>query len=225
MSEPNALPELESIVCPHHPGVCECDLIGMEKECSIEPSLAEWNAVNSPLAQRERQLSEALSKLSTFESMAVMEIPERPKAYDAQEMNRYIDILLAKLAGAERTLTRDRELWNLTAKDAADAERRLAEIEAAAKAELPEEPKSHFVTTCDDQGLPDGFGYYCHRQDVTTYVSAAKAKIAGQAFTMQPALDLLLEPGSVRTAKEVLEKALEAIPKPQDAKENANETD
>lgn len=114
MSEPNALSELDEQIPlpPFGPISYEEELEGKVREKQLGKGCGAL--FFCMLQKREAQLTEALSKLSVFENLAAMEIPERLR-WDERKGGNYaadhigvleadIDVLLAKLAVAEREI-------------------------------------------------------------------------------------------------------------------------
>jgi len=108
MSEPNALPELDV-------SKIEQNAANLWAIMNVNDMRSESARVFAQKLCRERQLLALQSKLSAFESLAAMEIPERPIGtryctectdfgilVSLREAQRTYDILLAKLAVAER---------------------------------------------------------------------------------------------------------------------------
>jgi hypothetical protein len=58
----------------------------MEDQCTIQPTKKDWLAEHSFLAQRERQLSEALRERDAWREVAAEKILERDKAREALRM-------------------------------------------------------------------------------------------------------------------------------------------
>jgi hypothetical protein len=69
MSEQQVLPELDIPAQNHNPGVCDCDLVGGDETCKIQPpylsGLERWRMA---LKQREDELRTALASLAQSEA-------------------------------------------------------------------------------------------------------------------------------------------------------------